>query len=89
MRYLKPLDTSILEEAASCKAILTVEDGALKGGLFGAVSEYFAGRPGSPLIKGAGIPDRFITNAPQGVQRAECGIDTDGILELLLQMIKS
>ncbi len=89
MRYLKPLDTSILEEAASCKAILTVEDGALKGGLFGAVSEYFAGRPGSPLIKGAGIPDRFIANAPQSAQRAECGIDTDGILELLLQMIKS
>ena len=89
MRYLKPLDTSILEEAASCKAILTVEDGALKGGLFGAVSEYFSGRPGSPLIKGAGIPDRFIANAPQSAQRAECGIDTDGILELLLQMIKS
>ena len=90
MRYLKPLDTGILEEvASSCRAILTVEDGALKGGLFGAVSEYFAGRPGSPLIKGAGIPDRFIANAPQGAQREECGIDTDGILDLLMQMIKS
>ncbi|MBR6054140.1 MAG: 1-deoxy-D-xylulose-5-phosphate synthase [Bacteroidales bacterium] len=89
IRFLKPLDTSILEEVSSCKAILTVEDGALKGGLFSAVSEYFAGRPGSPVIKGAGIPDRFIANAPQGVQREECGIDTESILDLLLQMIKS
>ena len=89
MRFLKPIDTSILEEVSSCKAILTVEDGALKGGLFGAVSEYFAGRPGNPVIKGAGIPDRFIANAPQGVQREECGIDTESILDLLLQMIKS
>ena len=89
MRFLKPLDTSILEEVSSCRAILTVEDGALKGGLFGAVSEYFAGRPESPVIKGAGIPDRFIANAPQSAQREECGIDTDGILDLLVQMIKS
>ena len=89
MRFLKPLDTSILEEVASCKAILTVEDGSLKGGLFGAVSEYFAGRPDSPIIKGAGIPDRFISNAPQSAQREECGIDSAGILDLVLQMIKS
>ena len=89
MRFLKPLDNSILEEVSSCRAILTVEDGALKGGLFGAVSEYFAGRPESPVIKGAGIPDRFIANAPQSAQREECGIDTDGILDLLVQMIKS
>ena len=89
MRFLKPLDTSILEEVASCKAVLTVEDGSLKGGLFGAVSEYFAGRPDSPIIKGAGIPDRFISNAPQSAQREECGIDSAGILDLVLQMIKS
>ena len=53
MRFLKPIDTEILEEAGRFKAIITVEDGALKGGLFGAVSEYFAGRADAPVIKGA------------------------------------
>ena len=88
MRFLKPLDASILEEVSSCRTILTVEDGALKGGLFGAVSEYFAGRRNAPIIKGLGIPDRFIGQDTQAAQRAECCLDTESIFEILVEMMK-
>jgi 1-deoxy-D-xylulose-5-phosphate synthase len=89
MRFLKPLDSAILEEAAGYKAILTLEDGALKGGLFGAVSEYFADRADAPVIKGVGIPDRYMTQDTQKAQRASCGMDEESLLELLTAMMKN
>ena len=89
MRFLKPLDTAILEEAAGFKAVITVEDGALKGGLFGAVSEFFADKQGAPLIHGAGIPDRYIVQDTQKAQRAACGLDEESIFALLTEMMKN
>lgn len=88
MRYLKPLDTEILEEVAErYRKIITVEDGAMKGGLFSAVAEFFASREEHPFIKPLGIPDEFITHDKQAAQRAYCGIDTDGIFDLLESMM--
>ncbi len=89
MRFLKPLDQDILEEVSSYKAILTVEDGSLKGGLYGAVSEYFAARPDAPIIKGVGIPDRFVVQDTQKAQREECGLDTESLFDLLREMMKN
>jgi len=89
MRFLKPLDTDIMEEAGKYKAIITLEDGALKGGLYGAVSEYFAGRTDAPIIKGVGIPDRFIGQDTQKAQWASCGLDEESIYELVTDMMKN
>ncbi len=89
MRFVKPLDVDILEEAGQYKAILTVEDGSLKGGLYGAVCEYFAGRTDAPVIKGVGIPDRFIVQDTQKAQLADCGLDEESLYELLLGMMKN
>lgn len=89
LRFLKPLDSAIMEEAAGFKVLLTVEDGCLKGGLFGAVSEYFAGRADAPLIKGVGIPDRYIPQDTQKAQRAACGMDEESLQDLLMEMMKN
>ena len=89
VRYLKPLDPAIMEEVSGCKAILTVEDGCLKGGLFGAVSEYFAIRPNAPIVKGVGIPDRYIGQDTQKGQWEECGLDTESLFDLLRDMMKN
>ncbi len=82
MRFLKPLDTDILEEAGKFDVILTVEDGCLKGGLYGAVCEFFAGRDHAPIVKGVGIPDRFIQQDSQKHQWEECGLDEESLLDL-------
>ena len=90
MRFLKPLDTDILEEVATgFHTILTVEDGCLKGGLYSAVCEYFAGRSNRPVIKGLGIPDRFVEQDRQDAQRQDCGLDSESILDLLPEMMKN
>lgn len=79
-RFLKPLDEEMLARIAkSYKKIITVEDGSLKGGLYGAVCEFLADRaPGVPVV-GIGAPDEFINHDTQAAQRKECGIDAEGI----------
>jgi len=89
MRFLKPLDTDILEEVSDYKVILTLEDGTLKGGLFSAVCEYFAGRSRRPVIKGLGVPDTFIGQDTQAAQRADCCLDAESILDLVRDLMKS
>lgn len=87
-RYLKPLDTRLLDELASTyKVLVTVEDGCLKGGLFGAVSEYLAGK--SVPVEGIGIPDEFIPQGKQSEERAWCGIDTEGIRKILQKYLEN
>ena len=89
MRFLRPLDESILEEVAGYDVILTIEDACLKGGLFGAVSEYFAGKMDAPVIKALGIPDRFISQDSQAGQRKACCLDADSIYSILYEMMKN
>ncbi|MCQ2148117.1 MAG: 1-deoxy-D-xylulose-5-phosphate synthase [Bacteroidales bacterium] len=82
MRFVKPLDPQIMEEVASnCSAILTVEDGSLMGGLYGAVTEYMAEHDHLMPIHGIGIPDKFVSQDTQASQRHECGLDKEGILD--------
>ena len=87
LRFLKPLDSEILEKAGAFDAILTIEDGTLKGGLYGAVSEYFAGRENAPIIKCLGIPDEFIPQASRPQQLASCGLDEESIADMLSIML--
>ena len=89
MRYLKPIDTDILEEAGQYHTILTLEDGTLKGGFYSAVCEYFSLRDRAPRIKGVGIPDRFIHQDTQRAQLADCGLDEESIFDLLVEMMKN
>ena len=89
-RYLKPLDTVALDDIASrYRAVLTVEDGCIKGGLFGAVTEYYASKGAGISIDCLGVPDEFILHARQSQQRAMCGIDTAGITRKLEEIAAS
>ena len=88
IRYIKPLDTQILEEAASKGRILTVEEGCVKGGLFGAVTEYMAEHSHVIPIGGIGIPDMYVAQDRQDSQRHDCGLDAEGIAEKAVRMME-
>ena len=80
LRFLKPLDTALLSAvAARYRHIITVEDGCLAGGLYGAVSEFLAATRSTATLEGIGIPDRVIPQARQAEQYADCGLDPEGI----------
>ncbi len=88
MRYLKPLDTSILDEllARGIRHIVTVEDGVKKGGLGSAVLEYYAAVRSAdptkeiPSVTILGLPDHFVTHGPVPQLHKDCGIDTESII---------
>lgn len=90
MRFLKPIDKNILEEVAGrFGMILTVEEGTIKGGLFGEVTEYMATRGYKGQIQGLGIPDRFMPQDRQSSQRHDCMLDKEGILMKIEEMINA
>ena len=86
MRFLKPLDTSALEEAChKARRIITLEDGVTAGGLYGAVAEYLASHGLARQLTGLGIPDRFIEQGTPAELYAECGFDANSILAEILK----
>ena len=90
LRFLKPVDTAALEDACRrCRHIVTLEDGAVEGGLYSVVAEYIAANGCGCTLSGLGIPDRFVEQDRQSAQRQDCGLDTESILDLLTEMMKN
>ena len=88
-RFLKPLDEEALTAIARTHThIITMEDGSLKGGLFGAVSEFVAEHAPGVQVKGLGIPDEFIRHASQAAQKSYCGLDAEGVEKILKDCLR-
>ena len=88
-RFLKPLDEETLAAIARTHThIITMEDGCLKGGLFGAVSEFVAEHAPGVQVKGLGIPDEFVRHASQAAQRSYCGLDEEGVEKILKDCLR-
>ena len=84
IRYIKPIDQEILAEvAAGYDRVITVEDGTILGGLYGAVSEYMSAMEKPLPVRAVGIPDRYMTQATQSELRHECGLSKDGLKHVL------
>ncbi|WP_455128218.1 1-deoxy-D-xylulose-5-phosphate synthase [Prevotella veroralis] len=84
MRFLKPLDETILQEVAErFSRIITIEDGVRDGGLGTAVTEWMSDHGHTPHITRMGMPDHFVEQGTVEQLRALCGIDIDGIKKQL------
>ena len=87
MRFLKPIDTSILREVANkYSRIITIENGTVTGGLGTAVVEYMADNGYSPVIRRMGLPDRFIEHGSTPQLLHLCHIDEDAIISTLCEL---
>ena len=86
IRYIKPLDAQLVADACGRhERLVTIEDGTLVGGLYGAVSESVSAMEHPLPVKGVGIPDRYIGQGTQTELRAECGLTTDEIFRVLTE----
>ncbi|MCE5360914.1 1-deoxy-D-xylulose-5-phosphate synthase [Candidatus Igneacidithiobacillus taiwanensis] len=80
MRFVKPLDTELLDRlAADHTAFLTVEEGVRMGGAGSAVAEYLLDQERQVFCKILGLPDQFIEHGEAALWLAELGLDADGI----------
>ena len=85
MRFLKPIDEDTLKLVGNkYKKIVTVEDGALKGGLGSAVLEYMSDNNLSPKIVRLGLPDHFVEHGSVNELHHIAGIDKEAIKKALL-----
>ncbi len=87
MRFVKPLDETLIAELAESHDLLvTLEENAIQGGAGSAVNEYLQ-KIGKirPLVM-LGIPDLFVPQATQAEAYADLGLDAKGINERIEQI---
>lgn len=88
MRFIKPLDESILHEVFKrYKQIITIEDGTVKGGFGSAVAEFMAENGYMVHLRIMGVPDKFIEHGTVEQLYKDCGLDADGIVGTVLEMV--
>ena len=84
MRFLKPIDEDILEEVGQkFSRIITVENGAKKGGLGSAVLEWMNDHGYQPKVVRLGLPDSFVEHGTVAELQHIVGIDAEGIIKAI------
>jgi len=84
MRFVKPLDSKMLQKiAASHDLLLSIEENVVAGGAGSAVNEWLQANDFATPIINLGLPDRFIEHGTTSELLAECGLDTQGILRAI------
>lgn len=79
-RFIKPLDTKILDRLAlKHKKIVTMEENVKNGGFGMAVSEYMQEYHPEVKVQIIALPDAFITHGNPKLLKAKAGIDADSI----------
>lgn len=87
MRFIKPLDTEMIQAvAASHDWLVTVEDGAIHGGAGSAVNEVVLQHQLNCKVVNLGLPDAFIKHGTQQEIHAELGLDSAGILKQIQRL---
>lgn len=83
IRYIKPIDAEMLANIGkSYRRVITVEDGCVMGGLYGAVTE-FMGSCDTPLhVRAVGIPDEYISQGTQEELRKACGLTKEELYKV-------
>jgi 1-deoxy-D-xylulose-5-phosphate synthase len=82
MRFIKPLDESLVLDLANRHQLLvTLEENVVAGGAGSAVNEYLLREGHSVSVLNLGLPDDYQHHASQQEQLAEVGLDAEGMLQ--------
>jgi len=90
MRFIKPLDTTRLDEIASKHdKIVTLEENNLPGGFGTAILEYFSDNNFKNDILRIGLPDKFIDHGTQAELHKQIEVDPEGIAARITSFYKN
>lgn len=88
MRFIKPLDeTLVIELAQTHKVLVTLEDNAIMGGAGSAVNECLLANDQQVQVINLGLPDRYIDHGSREQLLADAGLDIDSIRQTLQQRL--
>ncbi|MBP5404086.1 MAG: 1-deoxy-D-xylulose-5-phosphate synthase [Elusimicrobiaceae bacterium] len=86
MRFIKPLDTALIDEAVKrTSKLVTVEDNMLAAGFGSAVAEYLADTGKNAYLLRLGIGDEFVQHAKSALLYDQVGISEAAIVKHILQ----
>lgn len=89
LRYVKPLDVSLLDEIGGrFTKIITIEDGAVRGGVGEAISAHYARSGHMHHVVNLGIGDSFIEHGKPAELYAECAYDQEAILKSIDSIVE-
>lgn len=89
MRWLKPIDTDLLDYVGThFTRVVTVEDGVINGGLGSAVLEHFADHGYTPHVTRLGVNDQFVEHGSTKELYHMLHLDKEGLCESLLQALE-
>lgn len=84
LRFAKPLDRELLDEALSAhRLVVTMEDGARCGGVGSAVMEHAMDCGHRCRVVRVGVPDEFVAHGSVAELYRECGMDAESVVRLV------
>lgn len=88
MRFVKPLDTGLINQLASEHSLLvTLEENTIQGGAGAAVSEYLASMGIVVPVLHLGLPDKFVDHGNHQQQLAATGLDAVSVKRAIEQRL--
>ncbi len=102
MRFVKPLDTDLIDQLARThKHLITVEENAIAGGAGAGVLEYLSDcksdqsipngaddeQPSHPLVTLIGLSDAYLEHGSREELLAQAGLDKDGVLRQIKEAV--
>ena len=90
MRFVKPLDEKLLEDLAKTHDyFITIEDNVVSGGAGSAVNEFLARKNIKVSVRNLGLPDKFLPHGSREEILGEAGLDEEGILKSVRDLMKN
>ncbi len=90
MRFIKPLDTNILDELSKThQLIVTIEENVTSGGAGSGVSEYLHKESTTTPILNLGLPDTFLPHGKHLSLLEQCGLNGQGIEKSIREKLQT
>ena len=81
-RFVKPLDTELLDELAKTHSLfVTIEENVLTGGFGEQVMDYVSRAALDVHVRNIGIPDEYVEHGNVEVLRKETGLDRETVVK--------
>ena len=88
-RFVKPVDTEILDEAAKDhRLIVTMEENVASGGFGEKVRSYLDKTHPEKKLLAIHIPDEYVEHGNVEILRREVGIDAGTIVDRILELVR-
>ena len=78
-RWVLPVDDAVVQLAAAYRLVVTVEDGALSGGVGDAVARALRATGSGSQVLSLGLANAFVPHGKRDQLLAEAGLDASGI----------